>query len=361
MTQYKNLKINPKAIQALKDFQMPAEYGFGRVISPVMIICDYYRGEWGTPRMIPYGPIQMHPTCKVLHYAQEIFEGLKAYRVEGKGPFLFRPEENWKRFNKSAERMAMPEMPRELFMSAVEGITAYSASYIPSLSGESLYIRPFMFTSEETLGIKPSDEFRFMVIASPSGSYFSADSLPVYIERDQIRACPGGVGAAKTGGNYAAGIQSAIRSQQHGCLQTIWLDAIERKYIEEMSGMNFMAVINDCLVTPKITDTILDGITRRSLLKLAEHLGITVKEESMEMSKLLNAIQSGDCTEAFACGTAATITPIKSFVEEDGTVYKIPYDNGPVAQRLREGLLALQEGRTEDPFNWVHLVEPASY
>jgi branched-chain amino acid aminotransferase len=256
--------------------------------------------------------------------------------------------------------MAMPHVPREVFFAAVNEIVAYSANFIPRRSGESLYLRPFMYASEETLGIKPSEKFKFMVIASPSASYFGAASnaLSVLIEREGARAFPGGTGYAKTGGNYAASLQSAIKAKNLGFVQTLWLDGKDKTYIEEMSGMNFFAVIDGVLTTPVLTDTILDGITRKSILTLAKELGIETVESKIAIDDLINDIKSGKCTEAFACGTAAIINPIDYLAEESGERYPLKNPEGPIGMKLREALLSIQEGRSPDNFKWVHRIEP---
>lgn len=353
------INIDPKIFDALKNFKLPETFGFGTVMSPVMSIIDYENGKWGDLTILPYGPITMYPTAKVLHYAQEIFEGMKAYRVKGEGPFTFRPEENHLRFNRSAERMAMPHIPQELFMTAVNEVIAYTANFIPRRSGESLYIRPFMFATEETLGIKPSDKFRFMVIASPSASYFSnGGGLSVLIEREGARAFPGGTGYAKTGGNYAASLKAAIKAKNLGLVQTLWLDGRDKMFIEEMSGMNFFAVINGVLTTPEINDTILEGITRKSILTIAKEQGLEVSERKININELVEQIKSGECTEAFACGTAAIINPIDYLAEETGERYPLKNPEGPIAMKLRDHLLAIQEGRAEDKFNWVKRIDP---
>lgn len=355
-----HISIDPALHQAISNFQLPEVLGFGNVMTPVMASCTYEAGKWGPLELLPYGPISMYPTAKVLHYAQEIFEGMKAYRVNGVGPYIFRPDENHLRFNRSAERMAMPHVPHKIFMQAVMDVTAYSAHFVPRRSGESLYLRPFMFAAEESLGIKPAEKFRFMVIASPSGSYFSATNggLSVYIERENARAFPGGTGFAKTGGNYAAGLAAAIKTKNLGFVQTLWLDARERKYIEEMSGMNVFVVVNNELHTPKTGDTILDGITRKSIVTLARDMGYTVVEKDIAIDELLADIKSGKCTEAFACGTAAIITPINYFGEADGERFPLHYPDGLVSMKIREALLAIQEGRVADIYNWIVAVEP---
>lgn len=353
-----HIKIDPAIAEALKNFTLPENLGFGQVMAPVMASCTYENGKWGQLELLPYGPISMYPNAKVLHYAQEIFEGMKAYRVGGLGPLIFRPDENHLRFNRSAERMAMPHIPIELFMKASLEVTAYAADFVPRRSGESLYLRPFMFGTEEALGIKPSEKFRFMVIASPSASYFSAGGLSVLIERHGARAFPGGTGFAKAGGNYAASLLSAIKTKQLGFVQTLWLDGRDKKYIEEMSGMNFFAVINNELHTPEVNDSILEGITRKSIITLAREMGIKVVERKMDINVLLEDIKAGRCTEAFACGTAAIIAPIDYLAEESGERFPLKDPSGKMALQLRELLLSIQEGRSADTHNWIVSVEP---
>lgn len=351
------IKIDPKAIEALKNFKLPEEIGFGSTLVPIMAVSDYEDGVWSALEILPYGPIMMDPTCKVLHYGQEIFEGMKAYYADKNGPYLFRPEMNAKRFNISAKRMAMAEVPEELYLQAVRNVVGFSEKFIPTNSGESLYIRPFLIATENSLGIKPSEKFKFMVIASPSGSYFNTGSLSVLIEREHIRACSGGMGFAKTGGNYAGSLISAKKAKDLGFDQTLWLDAVERKYIEEMSGMNFFAVINNKIVTPKIEDTILDGITRNSVIQLARDLGYEVSEEKFEIERLLAAIEDGSCSECFSCGTAVIITPIGVFGDESGKKWEVKNPVGPIGKNLKDTLLALQEGRIEDKHGWREEVE----
>ncbi|MBC7715042.1 MAG: branched-chain amino acid aminotransferase [Rhizobacter sp.] len=354
--------IGPGLKNAIETYQLPENLmGFGNTMAPVMATCTYENGKWGEVTYLPYGPITMYPTAKVLHYAQEIFEGMKAYRVNGMGPYIFRPEENFLRFNRSAERMAMPHVPQDIFMQSVFDIVAYSANFVPRRSGESLYLRPFMYAAEESLGIKPAEKFVFMVIASPSASYFSGGSgLSVYIERENARAFPGGTGYAKAGGNYAAGLAAAIKTKQMGFVQTLWLDAIHKKYIEEMSGMNVFVVVNNELLTSKTGDTILDGITRKSIITLARDLGYTVHERNIDIDELLVDIKAGKCTEAFACGTAAIITPINYFGDISGDRFPLHYPDGKISTELREKLLAIQEGRAPDKYKWITPVEPKS-
>lgn len=347
-------EVHPDLQKALDEFQLPeGDIGFGKVLAPIMAVCEYKDGQWQTLELKPYGPLMIDPTCKVLHYGQEIFEGMKAYNVDGHGPLLFRPQENLKRFNLSAERMCMPTIPEDIWMDAIIALVRGCKNFIPKNSGESLYIRPFMFASEDHLGIKPSDEFKFVVVASPSGAYFTGGSISVLVEREYVRAAPGGTGRAKTGGNYAASLKSAMKAKKLELNQTLWLDATERTFIEELSGMNFFAVINKELHTPKLNETILEGITRDSIINIAQNEGLSVVEREMDINQLIEQIKDEECTEAFACGTAVILTPIGVFGEETGERYPLKEQYGPVAQLMRKRMLEIQEGRTADPFDWV--------
>ncbi len=349
---YKSIRISDDASQAIKDFTLPEDLAFGKVMAPVMIEADYANGKWGDFNLVPYRKLTLDPTCKTLHYAQEIFEGLKAYHTNGDGPFLFRPEENFHRFNLSAQRMAMPDLPRDGFMDGVEAITKYCSHLIPQSSGDSFYIRPFMFATDNNLGIKPSETFKFMILASPSQAYFSSGSVKVLVERNAVRACPGGVGHAKTGGNYAASLLSMIEAKKAGFDQVLWLDAVTKTNIEEMSGMNFFAVYGDKIRTPNLSETILNGITRKSIIKLANHLGYEVEEQEMSIDQLIADIKEGKCTECFACGTAVIITPIRSLGNSANDIIELAHAEGPVSMKLRQELLNIQEGTGEDPFGW---------
>lgn len=345
--------IQEEAKKLISEFSMPDEVGFGKILLPIMAVSEYKEGTWGDLIIKPYGNLELDPTCKVLHYGQEIFEGMKAYNYKGNGPVLFRPDENFHRFNFSAGRMAMPDVPEDVFMGAVKTITELGKDVVPKRSGESLYIRPFMIATEKHLGIKPSEEFMFIVIASPVGSYFSGGSIKVFVEKEMIRACKGGTGAAKTGGNYAGGLNAAIKTKEKGFDQTMWLSAEDKESIEELSGMNFFAVIDGELHTPELTDTILNGITRKSIIELAKHQGLKVVERRITINELGMLIKEDRCSEAFACGTAAIITPIRSIHQEDGEEFKLKSEFGIISRGLRESLLGIQEQTIEDPFNWI--------
>lgn len=358
----KKVEIHPDAVERVKKFTInDPQLGFGKYVAPIMIQAVYDHGEWQRFDLLPYGPLQLDPCSKVLHYGQEIFEGMKVFRHPDEKIYMFRPEMNARRFNQSARRMAMPEIPVDQFIHACEVICSYSKHIVPRRLGESLYLRPFMIASEVGMGIRPSKQFLFLIVASPSGSYFSGDSVKVYIERDDIRCAPGGIGFAKTGGNYAASLHSYDKTIKLGCDQTLWLDSVEHKYIEEMSGMNFFAVIDDKLVTPTLTDTILDGVTRKSVIDIALASDINVVERKLSIDEVLNAIKEGRCTEAFVCGTAAVIAPIASFTDKDLSVLRVKQPQGKISMDLREKLINIQAGRAESPEGWIYPIRDLDF
>jgi branched-chain amino acid aminotransferase len=346
-----NIHIDPKAIELIKSFNPTGDFGFGKLMCPIMITCDYENGAWGKIDVVPYGPLLIDPAAKVLHYAQEIFEGLKAYKNDDNEVYLFRPDMNSKRFNISAKRMAMPELPEEIFVETSKLITSLCHDIVPVEVGASLYLRPFMIATEPALGVKPSDTYKYVLIASPAANYFKKPNVSVYVERETSRAAAGGTGFAKTGGNYASSLQSFGKLEGKSCDQTLWLDARDHKFVEELSGMNFMAVIGDELVTPKLTDTILGGITRDSLLSLAPALGLKPKEKSLDIDELIKLIKTGECSEAFACGTAAVITPISKLVDDSGE-YVFANPEGKYSIELKIEMLLMQSGRNVSKPEW---------
>jgi len=357
----KKVEIHPEAVERVKKFTVTDNnLGFGKYVAPVMIQAIYDNGQWQRFDLLPYAPLQLDPCTKIFHYGQEIFEGMKAFRQPNDEIKMFRPEQNARRFNQSARRMSMAEIPEDQFLHACEVITAYCKHLVPKRLGESLYLRPFMIATEVGLGIKPSKQFLFVIIASPSGAYFSGDSVKVYIERDDIRAAHGGIGFAKTGGNYAASLQSYTKTIDAGCDQTMWLDETHQ-YIEEMSGMNFMCIIDGELHTPAMRDTILDGITRKSVLEIARAEKIKVFEDQLSIDFVLKAVESGHCTEAFVCGTASVICPINSFLDKDKRIYSLQDGNGKISMQLREKLIGIQAGRTDSPEGWMHSVQDINF
>lgn len=337
--------------------------GFGRVFSEHMVTLSYAVGRgWYDARLVPYAPIQLWPSASSLHYGQAIFEGFKAYRQQDGGIATFRPDANAARFNRSAVRLAMPELPPELFVRAADVLITQDRRWVPSAPDESLYLRPLMLATESALGVRPSSEYLFIVFASPAGSYFPQGMKPVtvWVSTDFVRASPGGTGAAKCAGNYAASLLAQQQAQSHGCDQVVWLDAIERKRIEELGGMNIFFVYgrgpDATLVTPELSGTLLAGVTRDSLLTLAKSRGYGVAERTITLDEWEADLKSGRMTEVFACGTAAVITSVGTVKSERGTWVIGGGQPGPIATDLRKALLDIQYGRAADPHGWMHRV-----
>ena len=334
--------------------------GFGRVFTDHMVVVPYKEGEgWGKGVLKAYGPLEMDPAASVLHYGQAIFEGFKAYKQPDGSIASFRPEANAHRFNNSAARLAMPELPEAIFLGAAQALITQDQAWVPGAVGESLYMRPLMIATEAALGVRPSNEYLFVLLASPSGAYFPAGVKPVtvWISDDYVRAAPGGTGFAKCAGNYAASLVAQRQAKEKGCDQVVWLDAIERNYIEEMGGMNIFFVYQEkgeaVVVTPELTGTLLPGITRDSLLQLAREQGFKAEERKITVDEWKLAIAEGRMTEAFACGTAAVITPVGHVKSRRGDWDINQGQTGPVAAKLREVLLNLQHGLASDPHGWM--------
>lgn len=333
--------------------------GFGRVFSDHMVTIRYSDDlGWHDAKVEPRAAIPMDPAAAVLHYAQEIFEGMKAYRTAEGGATLFRPEQNARRFQQSAERLAMPLLPEELFLEAVDQLVSIDRDWIPDGDG-SLYLRPFMFASEAFLGVKPSSEYLFCVIASSVGAYFKtkAEAVSVWVSQSYTRAAPGGTGGVKCGGNYAASLQAQAEASRHGCDQVVFLDAVERRWVEELGGMNIFFVLDDgSLVTPPLDGTILPGITRASIIALAKDMGIPVREEPYALDQWRADSASGRVREAFACGTAAVLTPIGRVKTDDGEFVIGNGGSGSRTEALRTALVDIQRCRVADSYGWVRTV-----
>jgi branched-chain amino acid aminotransferase len=327
---------------------------FGTAFTPAMLLLEYRQREgWHDGRIVARAAIPLDPATAVFHYGQSIFEGLKAHRLADGGVALFRVGDHGARFARSAERLAMPAMPAEMFVELVTRYVRHQAGCIPAEEGLSLYLRPFMFATDAALGVRPSDTYLFLIIAAVVGKYFSTaePSVRLLVSDRLARTGPGGMGAAKTGGNYAASLLAQREARDAGCDQVLWLDACERRYVEEMGGMNIFFRDREGLVTPPLSDTILAGVTRDSILDLARAEGVPVREERIAVAEVLAGIRSGAVTEAFACGTAAVICPISEF-RYRGEVYRLAGEM-PVAARLRETLVAIHQGRVADPSGWL--------
>ncbi|MEV4191567.1 branched-chain amino acid aminotransferase [Streptomyces toxytricini] len=334
-----------------------ASPGFGRHFTDHMVTIKWTEGRgWHDAELVPYAPLSIDPANMTLHYAQTIFEGMKAYRQPDGTVATFRPEANAERFQASARRMAMPELPTELFIEACDALIKQDSAWVPSSGEASLYLRPFMFATEVGLGVRPANEFLFMVIASPAGAYFAGGVKPVsvWLSEEYVRAVKGGTGAAKTGGNYAASLVAQAQAAAHGCDQVVWLDAVEHRWIEEMGGMNLYFVYGDRIVTPELTGSLLPGITRDSLLTIARDLGYTAEEGRISTEDWKRDNENGTLTEVFACGTAAVITPVGSVKSDKASWTQGDGEPGEVTMKLRKALLDLQTGHRADTHGWMH-------
>ncbi|MFK0102538.1 MULTISPECIES: branched-chain amino acid aminotransferase [unclassified Streptomyces] len=335
-----------------------AQPGFGRYFTDHMVTIKWTEGRgWHDAQLVPYAPLSIDPANMTLHYGQEIFEGLKAYRQPDGSVATFRPEANGERFRSSARRLAMPELPVETFVAACDALVQQDAAWVPAHGGEeSLYLRPFMIATEVGLGVRPANEYLFLVIASPAGAYFPGGVKPVsiWLSEDRVRAVPGGMGDAKTGGNYAASLLAQAEAAAKGCDQVAYLDAVEHKWVEELGGMNLYFVYGDRIVTPSLTGSLLAGITRDSLLKLASDLGYTSEESRVSIGQWREDTAAGTLTEVFACGTAAVITPVGTVKSAGGEWTQGDGTPGPVTLKLRERLLDIQRGTAEDTHGWMH-------
>ena len=334
---------------------------FGQYHTDHMVSIDYADGAgWHNARVLPYGPLELDPSAIMLHYAQGIFEGLKAYRWADGSIVSFRPEANAARLRSSARRLAIPELPEQLFIESLRQLIAVDAAWVPPAGGEeSLYLRPFVFATEPGLGVRPAKQYRYLVIASPAGAYFPRGIKPVsvWLSTEYVRAAPGGTGAAKFGGNYAASLLAQAQAAANGCDQVVWLDAVERRFIEEMGGMNLFFVFGSGgsarLVTPELTGTLLPGITRDSLLQLATDAGFAVEERKIDVEEWHKKAAAGEITEVFACGTAAVITPVSSVRHADGEFTIADGEPGEVTMALRDTLTGIHRGTFADTHGWM--------
>lgn len=353
-----HVETNPAPVDANERARLLADPGFGKLFTDHMAMIRWSDAKgWHDAKITARGPLTLDPATAVLHYAQEIFEGLKAYRLGDGGTALFRPGENARRFRESAQRMAMPELPDELFIGSIEALVKADANWIPELDGGSLYLRPFMFASEVFLGVKPASEYLYLVIASPAGAYFKsgAKAVTIWVSDHYSRAAPGGTGAAKCGGNYAASLVAQAEAIKQGCDQVVFLDAAERRWVEELGGMNLFFVFDDgSIVTPPLTGTILPGITRESIIALAREQGIAVREEPYAIDQWEADANSGRLVETFACGTAAVVTPVGQVKSRDGGFTIGSGGPGQVTEALKARLTAIQRGEAPDPHGWVH-------
>jgi branched-chain amino acid aminotransferase len=351
---------NPNAKSPAERDALIADPGFGKIFTDHMAVVRYSADAgWHDAAIVPYGPLSLDPASAVLHYAQEIFEGLKAYRLADGEMALFRPDANAARFNASANRMAMPALPDGLFVDACKALVDMDKNWFPPVEGGSLYLRPFMIANDVFLGVRPASNYLFIVIASPAGNYFKsgAPAISLWVSEDYTRAAPGGTGAAKCGGNYAASLAAQAQAIVKGHDQVVFLDAVERRFVEELGGMNMFFVHADgSIITPPLEGTILPGITRDAIIQLARGEGLTVREEPYAIDQWRSDAESGRLLESFACGTAAVVTPVGKVTASDYSFTIGSGGPGQLTQRLRQRLVDIQRGIAPDSFGWVHRI-----
>lgn len=329
---------------------------FGAVYADHMFVVDYKKGEWNAPKVTPFQHLTMSPACSVLHYGQTVFEGMKAFRADNGDILIFRPEAHWKRLNQSCKRLCMPEVPYDMFIEGLEELVKLDSNWIPSLEGCSLYVRPFMFASDEFIGVKPSSSYKFIIFTSPVSGYYKG-SVKVIVETEYVRAAEGGIGYAKTGGNYAASLLPAKLAAEKGYHQLLWTDSKEHKYFEESGTMNAMFVINDTILTPPLSSSILAGVTRDSILTLAKDLGFKVEERPVSVEEVVKALENNTLQDAFGTGTAATITHI-SHINYNGKEYELPMVNTrKMSNALNDALMNIKLGKSEDKFGWNYRIK----
>ncbi|MER2996025.1 branched-chain amino acid aminotransferase [Pontibacter populi] len=328
---------------------------FGKIFSDHMLVADYKNGEWQNPEIVPYGNMSLSPATSAIHYGQAIFEGMKAYRGINGDILLFRPYDNYKRLNISGARMCMPELPEDIFMQGLEQLLRIDAAWVPPTAGSALYIRPFIFATDDFIGVRPSSNYRFSIFSCPVASYYSAP-LRVAIETKYVRSAEGGAGYAKAAGNYGAAMYPARQMQEKGYHQLIWTDHKEHKYIEESGTMNVMFVIDGVLVTPAVSSTILSGITRDSVLTLARDMGYKVEERRVSVDEIVAAHKAGKLQEAFGTGTAATIAQIAT-INYNGEDLELPaVEDREISNKVAETLDNIKTGQAPDPYNWVQKI-----
>jgi len=339
-------KVNESKIGQV-DFENLA---FGKVFTDHMFICDYVNGEWQTPKIVPYGPLTLDPSARVFHYGQAVFEGMKAYKDDQGDTFLFRPDENFMRINKSSERLAMPEFPKEYFFDGLNTLLKLDNEWIKSGFGNSLYIRPFVIATQPSVSASEADEYRFMIICSPAQSYYSGD-VSVLVAEKFSRSASGGFGYAKAAGNYAGQFYPTKLAKEQGYQQIIWTDSNAHEYVEEAGTMNVFFRINDTLLTAPISDRILDGITRKSLISLAEKQGYNLEVRPIKVSEIVEAATNGSLKEIFGAGTAAVVSPVKAFGYK-GEHYEIEKQENSYAAHFKKALMDIQYNKAEDAFGW---------
>ena len=353
--------LNPTPATDARRAEIMANPGFGKYFTDHMVRVDWNAADgWHDARVIPYGPLALDPATNFMHYGQAIFEGLKAYKHEDGSIHTFRPLENARRFARSAARLGMAQLPEDIFVQSLQELLAVDSQWVPSADEQSLYLRPFMISTEVGLGVRPANEYAYLLIASPVGAYFPQGVKPVtvWLSNEYVRAAPGGTGEAKCAGNYAASLLAQAQAAQEGCDQVVWLDAIERKWVEEMGGMNLYFVFGSGtdarVMTPELSGTLLPGVTRESLLQVATDLGYKAETGRISVDQWRDGVASGEITEVFACGTAAVITPVGHVKSSNAEWINGDGQPGPITMQLRKALTSIQNGSAPDTHGWLH-------
>ncbi len=354
MTEAMDIIITKAGESKLKDINLE-NLPFGKYFSDHMLEADYENGEWKNVEIKPYQPLLLSPSCAALHYGQAIFEGIKAYKDAEGNAFIFRPQDNFKRFNISAERMQMPPVPEEIFLEGMRRLISLDKNWIPNQPDHSLYIRPFMFSSDEMIGVRPSDSYKFMILLCPTGPYYAAP-MRIYVEEKYVRAVAGGIGYAKAAGNYGAAMYATAEAKKLGYDQVLWTDAFEHKYVQEIGTMNVFFIIGDKAITPDLEQgTILDGVTRQSTITLLKEMGYKVEERPLSIDEIIDANKAGSLKEVFGTGTAATISLIKELRYKD-YVMQFDIDTWKAGPTVKEWLTNIREGKREDKYGWMFKV-----
>jgi branched-chain amino acid aminotransferase len=346
-----DIKITKTTQSRIGDFDQ-ANIQFGRLYSDHMLVAYYDKGVWGKPEIMPYANLSLSPATTFMHYGQAIFEGIKAYKGADGNPLIFRPYDNWKRMNRSAVRMAMPEIPSELFVNGVKELVSLDRAWVPDADNTSLYIRPFMFAIDEFIGVRPADKFMFVIITSPAGPYYNKP-VSIYVQDEYVRAFPGGIGFTKAAGNYGMSMYPTMKIREKGYDQILWTDGFEHKYVQEIGTMNVFFVIGDTVITPDIThDTILAGVTRDSVITLLREKGVSVEERLITIDEIAVAHKAGLLKEAFGTGTAASIAPIYALTYHEEKMELPPIEQWEHANWLKKTLADIRYGRVADTHNW---------
>jgi branched-chain amino acid aminotransferase len=351
MTAAMDISITKAERSKLQDLNLE-NLPFGKFFTDHMLEADYENGEWKNVEIKPYQPLLLNPSIAAIHYGQSIFEGIKAYKDADGNAFIFRPQDNFKRFNISAERMQMPAVPEDIFIEGMKQLIQLDKNWIPSKEDHSLYIRPFMFASDEVIGVRPSDNYKFMIILSPTGPYYSTP-MRIYVEEQYVRAVPGGVGYAKAAGNYGAAMYATAEAKKKGYDQVLWMDAIEHRYVQECGTMNVFFIIGNTAITPDLEQgTILDGVTRQSAITLLKEMGFQVEERPLSIEDIIDAYKAGILYEVFGTGTAATISLIKELRYKDFEM-KFDVEKWKTAPTVKKWLGDIREGKREDKYGWM--------